>query len=83
MEIEAGKSYHIRTPHGSFPKAPKVHIDYILDDPTLAQYKDDPHYDESKLVVYRIWVKHKRYFAHYVDKYYVLCIWNDWEYHKG
>jgi hypothetical protein len=82
MEIQAGKSYNIKTPHtDSIKRVRKVHIDYILDDPTLTQYKDDPYYDEHKLVVYRVWIKHKGYWARYIDKYYVLCMWNDWEYH--
>jgi hypothetical protein len=82
MEIEAGKSYHIKTPHGEYNKPPKVHIDYILDDPTLADFKNDPNYDEHKLVVYRIWLKYKGYWGHYVDKYYSLCIYNDWKWSK-
>lgn len=83
MEIQAGKSYHMKTPHSDFRHIPKVHIDYILDDPTLADYKDDPNYDDYKLIVYRVWIKYKKYWAYYIDKYYTLCMWNDWDYNKN
>ena len=83
MKIKAGKSYYMRTPHGEYNKPPKVHIDYILDDPTFVGSKDDPNYDDNKLIVYRIWIMHKRYWGYYIDKYYSLCIFNDWKYFKG
>ena len=65
---------------GDFNKIPKVHIDYILDDLILDPlYKD---IDDYKLIVYRTWVKHKKYWKHHIDPYYVFCIWNDWEYNR-
>lgn len=80
MKIQAGKSYHLRIPNMGGPKPPKVHIDYVLDDPSLdPMYKD---IDDYKLIVYRVWYKHKKYFKHCIEPYYVLCIWNDWPYNR-
>jgi hypothetical protein len=81
MEIKAGKSYHIHTPNSnSFEKKSKVHIDYILDNPSLDPiYKD---IDDYKLIVYRIWIKHKKCFKHYINPYYILCLWNNWPYNN-
>ena len=73
MEIEVGKSYHLRTAESI--GITKVFIDYILDNSVN-------NHPDAKLIVYRIWIKHKRYWKHYVDPYYVLCIFNDWKYDK-
>lgn len=73
MEIEVNKSYHLNIP--SWGRDIKVHIDYILDNP-----KDDSNSDAFKLVVYRIWSKHKMCWYYYINKYYVLAIYNDWKY---
>lgn len=74
MEIEAGKSYHLRTSNSN--GIAKVHISYILDNPVNS-------HPDAKLIVYRVWIKHKRYWKNYVDPYYVFCIYNDWKYDKG
>lgn len=75
MEIQAGKSYHLRTPDSNGKV--KVHIDYILDSPIYNNV------DDNKLVVFRVWLKYKRYWKSYVEPYYVLCIFNDWYYNKN
>ena len=81
MQIKAGRVYKIKIPNYGRDKV-KVHIDYILDNPTLSKHTDDPTYVGHLLVVYRAWIKHKRYWKHWVEPYYVLCMWNDWTYVK-
>jgi hypothetical protein len=80
MMIEAGKTYMLRDGHTMNPR--KVHVDYILDNQALIQYRDDPEYWEHMLVVYRVWHKHKKYWLHYVEPYQALCIYNDWPWTK-
>ena len=54
MNIQAGKSYHLHSPHFGFQNnGNKVHIDYILDNP-----KHDG--KNSKLIISRVWLKHKK-----------------------
>ena len=77
MNIQAGKSYHLHSPHFGFQNnGNKVHIDYILDNP-----KHDG--KNSKLIISRVWLKHKKRQHWSVDPYYVWCIWNKWEYKNG
>jgi len=72
LEIEAGKTYNIRTPL-SYKKS-KVHVDYILDNPT------EPGAQYCTLIVYRIWLFRKRRWEHQCHPYYVLAIPNEWRY---
>lgn len=73
LEIEAGKSYLIRYPNSGDYEPSRVHIDYILDHPKYNQLA-------YKLVVYRVWIKHKKYWKCYLEPYYVLAMWNEWKY---
>ena len=79
MKIEAGKSYRILHPKGDYHKKTKVHIDFILDDPTLAEWKDDPEYPDHMLIVYRVWRKHSRRWMRYIVPYWELAYWNEWD----
>lgn len=73
FQIEPGKSYHLRTPD-FWDK--KVHIDYIIKNPT------EPELWQLNLVIYRIWLFRKKRWEHRCDPYYVLAIYNKWDYNE-
>ena len=75
--LEAGKSYNnLRIPNISCSCREKIrfHVDYILDN------KKSPGVKDARLVVYRVWFKHKKYWNYYVEPYYIFAIVNDWDY---
>lgn len=72
LMIEAGKSYNLRHPNG-VGKYDKLHIDYILDNPTNSHWS-------HKLIVCRYWGKHKQRWFYYTYLYFSMAIYNDWYY---
>lgn len=72
LMVEAGKSYRLKHPN-SVGRDDKLHIDYILDNPTNSHWS-------YKLVVCRHWGKYvQRWFFH-TYPYFSLAIYNDWDY---
>jgi len=65
LNLEVGKSYKLRLPR--FSNEAKAHIDYILEDKA---YKD------SCLVVYRVWLKHKKWWHNDMAPMWELEIYN-------
>jgi len=77
MKLKANKKYKIFVPYlMDKHKTTTVHIDYILDNPL-----DQTNRQDYKLVVYRVWLKHKGYFKFCICEYYVFCMYNNWEYY--
>ena len=78
MKIKEGKNYHIRVPELGInlktKKPYKIHIDKIIPNPKAEKTILDD------LVIYRVWIIHKRYWKWYVNPYWTLAIWNEWEY---
>ena len=72
----AGKSYKVKNPRGDF-KPTKIHVEYVLDNPTLSAEENTVY---NKLIVYRVWLKHKKYWKHYITPFWDFCIYNDWRY---
>jgi hypothetical protein len=71
-KLEIGKSYKIWT--ADYNSKTKVWIDSIFTNPVT------PEEENSKIIVYRIWIKRKRYFKWFACPYFSLAIWNNWEY---
>jgi hypothetical protein len=65
LKLEAGKSYKLRLPR--FSNIAKAHIDYILDSKV---------YEDSPLVVYRVWLKQKKYWHQDIAPLWELEIYN-------
>jgi hypothetical protein len=62
--LEENKSFKINV---KGYKKYKVHIDYILDSKI---------YNDEVLIVYRIWLKHKKYFHTDIISFYELNLYN-------
>lgn len=73
LRVDSGKAYKINIVGRSNVK---THIDYILDNPT------DEGWD-TVLIIGRIWLKRKRRWHHFAEPYWVLAIWNKWEWSKS
>ncbi len=69
FKIEAGKSYKLSHPEDA-GKADKLHIDYILDNPTSNNPND-------KLVVCRFWGRKRIGWCYFVWKYSTLALHNE------
>ena len=65
FELKPGKSYKLRIP--IFSSIVKVHIDYILDSKV---------YENYPLVVYRVWIKQKKYWQQYIRSLEEIEIYN-------
>lgn len=70
LRIEVGKAYKLKHPEDA-GNADKLHIDYILDNPT-----SDNVYD--KLIVCRFWGRKRMCWCHFVWKYSTLAMYNNW-----
>ena len=81
LKLKAGKTYRIKHAHGG-GDVDTIHVDFILDNPTLAKYKEHMEYPEHQLIVYRVWHKYKKYWRFYVEPYWSFCMWNNWPYTK-
>lgn len=81
IRFQQGKSYHVRHPNGNF-KPVKIHVDYVLENPTIDISDELPIPEELfnyKLIVYRVWIKHKKYWKFYVEPFWKFCLYNDWK----
>ena len=81
LRFEQGRSYVVRHPNGDF-KPVKIHVDYVLDNPIINIDDELPiaeEYFNYKLIVYRVWIKHKKYWKHYIEPFWSFCIFNDWK----
>lgn len=65
LKLEPGKSYKIRLPR--FSNVVKAHIDYVLESKV---------YENSPLVVYRVWIKEKKCWRQDISSLWELEIYN-------
>ena len=81
IRLKPGKTYKMKHPRGDYTPT-TIHIDYVLEDPTMKKYKDNSEYNYYLLIVYRVWSKHKRHWKHYIEPYYAFCMFNHWPEYK-
>ena len=75
IQIKEGEKYRLEFSGSHGEKL--CHIDYILDSKCYQKEIG------SKIIVFRWWSRNRKVWVHECLLYYVLAIWNKWEYQEA